>query len=283
VNQVGQASGVRDAYIELLAKSLTQTANGELQLFAPVPAEGRSASALLQRALLRRGATRLMHPFVYDPTSDPEGRRSAYELPPGIMTMIGRQRLDNVRDCIVDVIERQVPGDLIETGVWRGGTTIFMRGILEAYGDVDRRVFVADSFQGLPPPDADAYPADEGLDFHLHPILAVDAAAVRENFERYGLLDDRVILLEGWFADTLPRLTDEHFAVVRLDGDLYESTMDAIVHLYPRLSVGGWLIVDDYNDIDACKAAITDYRADHGITDEIIEIDFSGVCWKKTD
>jgi O-methyltransferase len=195
--------------------------------------------------------------------------------------MIGRRRLDNVRRCVVDVLERSVPGDLIETGVWKGGATILMRGVLAAYGDTDRTVFVADSFEGLPPPDAESYPLDEGLDFHLHPILAVSLEDVRASFERYGLLDDQVVFLKGWFKDTLPGLSGRTMSVIRLDGDLYESTMDAITNLYPLLSPGGWCIVDDYNDIPACKAAITDYRAQHGIEDPIEEIDFTGVCWKK--
>jgi hypothetical protein len=278
---VTDAVALRDRYLDLLAGSLLTTVNGPVELHAPVGIEGRRLRSLLQRALVRRGRTRLMHPFTYDPTHDVEGRRSAYELPPGIMTMIGRRRLDNVRRCVVDVLERGVPGDLIETGVWKGGATILMRGVLAAYGDTDRTVFVADSFEGLPPPDAESYPLDEGLDFHLHPILAVSLEDVRASFERYGLLDDQVVFLKGWFKDTLPGLSGRTMSVIRLDGDLYESTMDAITNLYPLLSPGGWCIVDDYNDIPACKAAITDYRAQHGIEDPIEEIDFTGVCWKK--
>ena len=161
---------------------------------------------MVQRRLVTHGAhARLTYATTINPAADVEGRRSAYELPPGIMTMIGRKRMDNVRRCVVDVLERDVPGDLIEAGVWRGGATILMRGILEAYGDPDRKVHVADSFEGLPPPDTDRYPLDEGLDFHLHPVLAVSLDDVRANFERYGLLDDRVDVLEGLVQGHPPR------------------------------------------------------------------------------
>ena len=269
-----------DAYIELLIRALTLSVNGPIERLHPVPPYGRPRlRTLLQRYLLRGRSARLALPTTYDPDADPEGRRNAYELAPGIMTMIGRERLEQVRDCVVDVLERQVPGHLIETGVWRGGTTILMRGILRAHGIDDRTVFVADSFEGLPPPDVARYPADEGLDFHEHPVLAVSLEEVQANFERYGMLDDQVVFVKGWFKDTLPGLSDEAFAVIRLDGDLYESTMDALVNLYPRLSPGGWLIVDDFH-IPACVQAVTDYREAHGITAELNRVNWAA-AWRK--
>ena len=135
---------------------------------------------------------------------DPEARAEGRDWPPTAETMIGTARLDNVVRCCVQAVQDGIPGDLIETGVWRGGSTILMRGVLQALGDAERRVWVADSFEGLPVPDAERYPADEGLDWSGVGVLKVDADAVRANFARYGLLDDRVRFLEGWFSDTLP-------------------------------------------------------------------------------
>jgi hypothetical protein len=195
--------------------------------------------------------------------------------------MIGSRRLDNVEACMRSVLDADVPGDFIETGVWKGGTTIFMRGLLRAYGITDRRVYVADSFEGVPPPDETRYPADRGLDFHLWPPLAVDVDSVKGNFARLGLLDDQVEFVKGWFRDTLPALRGHQWAVVRLDGDLYESTTDALENLYDGLVSGGWLIVDDY-EIEACRKAVTDFRTARGITEPIVEIDANGVCWQKT-
>ena len=150
--------------------------------------------------------------------------------------MVGRLRLDNVHACVERALAEGVPGDLMETGVWRGGVTIFMRAILAAYGVTDRTVWVADSFAGLPPPRPDRYPADRGFDLSNVRYLAVSRAQVEENFARYGLLDTQVQFLEGWFRDTLPEAPSERLAVLRLDGDLYESTHDALVHLYDGLS-----------------------------------------------
>jgi len=111
--------------------------------------------------------------------------------------MIGEKRLDNLQFCVEDVLKRGVPGDLIETGVWRGGATILMRAILKAYGDQTRKVFVADSFEGLPKPDGKKYPSDVGNKFHAFSVFAISLEEVQENFRRYGLLDDQVHFLKG--------------------------------------------------------------------------------------
>ena len=170
----------------------------------------------------------------------------------------------------------------METGVWRGGASIYMRGVLAAYGVTDRIVWLADSFSGLPKPNESDYPADKDLDLSGIEYLSVSVDEVRHNFERYYLLDDQVRFLVGWFKDTLPNAPVERLAVLRLDGDLYESTMDALGSLYPKLSTGGFLIVDDYGEIAACAKAVNDYREAHGVTDQIIEIDHDGVYWRKS-
>jgi O-methyltransferase len=157
-----------------------------------------------------------------------------------------------------------------------------MRAVLQAYGDEKRCVWLADSFEGVPPPDIVNYKADKGIRLHrFAPILAVSEAEVRANFERYGLLDDQVRFLPGWFKDTLQDARIERIAVLRLDGDLYESTIQALDALYPRLSPGGFCIIDDYHALKACREAVTDYRSEHRVTGEIIEIDGSGVLWRK--
>jgi len=202
--------------------------------------------------------------------------------PSRAMTMIGLNRLDNIQELGRDVISRNIPGDFIETGAWRGGATIFMRAILLAHGVRDRVVWVADSFEGLPRPNPELYPADAGSKFHEYDQLAVSIEEVKDNFRRYGLLDDQVRFLKGWFKDTLPVAPIEKLSILRLDGDLYESTMDALVHLYPKLSVGGYIIVDDYGAIDNCRRAIHDYRDKHQISDPIIKIDWTGIYWMKT-
>lgn len=198
-------------------------------------------------------------------------------------TMIGTDRLNNIQQCIESLLRRRVPGDLIETGVWRGGATIFMRAVLKAYCATDRAVWVADSFQGLPRPQPEKFPADAGNRLHAFKKLAVSADTVRENFAKYGLLDEQVKFLKGWFKDTLPQAPIEKLALIRLDGDLYESTWVALESLYSKLAVGGFLIVDDYGAAGECRQAIHDFREKLGISEAIKQIDWTGVYWQREE
>jgi hypothetical protein len=159
-----------------------------------------------------------------------------------------------------------------------------MRAALNAYGDRERNVWVADSFEGLPRPDQE-YPADikSHHDFYrFNDVLGVSLEQVKSNFKRYGVLDSRVRFLKGWFRDTLPTAPIQHLAILRLDGDMYGSTIEALEHLFPKLSRGGFVIVDDYLSIQECKEAVTNYRAQHGVTDRIISIDHNGAFWRKS-
>ena len=196
-------------------------------------------------------------------------------------SMAGNKRLLNIQTLAEDVIDKNIPGDFIETGVWRGGACIFMSAVLRAYGVTDRNVYVCDSFQGLPPPKDHEYPVDRGDTHHTAPFLAVNLEQVQQNFEGYDLLTDQVKFVKGWFSDTLPTLAVEKLAILRLDGDMYESTIVALENLYPKLSVGGYVIVDDYG-LPNCRRAIADYREFHGIDTELITIDNSSVYFQKT-
>jgi O-methyltransferase len=271
-----------ELYLDLLKRSLTralQEDNDDVIGFnhwSRAPWK-RQVSTVLGRGLDRIGIE-VARKRPYDANARMHGR----DWPARAETMVGLKRLDNVEHCIRTVLADGVPGDLVETGIWRGGTTIFMRGALEALGDPDRVVWAADSFEGLPPPSAEQFPADLGDNHHELDALAVSEETVRRNFARYGLLDDRVRFLKGFFKDTLHLAPIERIAVLRLDGDMYESTIQALDPLYPKLSPGGFCIIDDYHAVPACKLAVDDYRRDHGIVDEIVEIDGSAVYWRST-
>jgi len=170
---------------------------------------------------------------------------------------------------------------MIETGVWRGGACILMRAILKAHDIRDRKVYAADSFEGLPPPDPMRYPLDRGSKFHEQRGFAVSLDEVRRNFEAYGLLDNQVKFVKGWFRETLPKLTGHIWSVIRLDGDMYQSTMEALESLYPDLSTGGFIIIDDFGAVPGCRQAVLDYRQRHHIREEIHEIDWEAVFWRR--
>lgn len=213
-------------------------------------------------------------------TNDTASRERGMDWPVHAQTMVGVYRLRNIRDCMMTVLKEAVPGDCIETGVWRGGVCIYTRAILAAFGVKDRKVWVADSFEGLPPPDLDKYPMDAGDALHTVAYLAVSLDEVQENFRKYGMLDDQVVFLKGFFGDTLPGAAIERIAILRLDGDMYGSTMDALEALYPKLSLGGFCIIDDYSLFN-CARAVHDYRDKHGVTAEIIPIDQHAAFWRR--
>ncbi len=263
---------VRSLYLDLLRRNLTRYGMPER-----IP-----AGWPLRRRLHLKVSNLLMERYNAHRLAGATPRELGLDWPAEAETMIGMQRLTSLQHCVETVLADDIPGDLVECGVWRGGACILMRAVLAAYGDETRCVWLADSFQGVPRSDPKNYKADKGLRLdRAAGILGVSEAEVRANFERYGLLDDRVRFLPGWFKDTLQDAPIEHIAVLRFDGDLYESTIQALDALYPRLSPGGFCIIDDYHALKACEQAVTDYRAKHGISAEIIEIDGTGVFWRK--
>ncbi len=194
-------------------------------------------------------------------------------------SMIGKKRLENLRYCAEEIFKRGIPGDFIECGVWRGGAAIFLRALIEAFGE-NRVTWVADSFEGLP---AAYHEADEGYDLskEQYPSLAISQEEVKLNFTRFDLLDHRVRFLKGWFKDTLPEAPIQQIALLRLDGDLYSSTIETLESLYDRVSPGGFIIVDDYGALPPCKKAVDDFRSSRGIRIPIQTIDWTGVYWQK--
>ena len=210
-----------------------------------------------------------------------EKRKIGHDWPAYAETMIGMERLNNIEKLVIDIIENKIEGDCIETGVWRGGATILIAAILNAYNINDKKVWVADSFEGLPKPNEIKYPQDKGDTHHTKKRLAVSLEEVKQNFKNYDLLSEQIVFLKGWFKDTLPTAPIEKLSLIRLDGDMYESTMDGLVNLYPKLQTGGYIIIDDWGAVPACKQAVIDYRTRNNITEEIIIIDWGGVYWKK--
>ncbi|MFN9560418.1 MAG: TylF/MycF/NovP-related O-methyltransferase, partial [Dolichospermum sp.] len=188
-------------------------------------------------------------------------------------TMMGMGALDNLEMCITEVFRENIPGDLCETGVWRGGGCIFMQGMCKVYDETHRNIWVCDSFEGLPKPNPDLYPADAN-DQLWKQELGVSVQEVKENFEKYNLLDNNVKFVKGFFSETMQTIPIQNLAVLRLDGDMYESTFVVLEYLYPKLSIGGYVIFDDYGMIEGCDMAIDDFRRQQNITEPIHVIGF---------
>ena len=279
--ELENTTSTRDLYLDLLKKVLTRTAFPDR--YKPLMADRvRSKSFLAWVAL------KAVHP-IFDAMGltlcrtsyNPKWRMVGADWPADAETMVGMERLSNVEFCVKDALANNVPGDFIETGVWRGGVCILAAAILKVYGATDRTVWVADSFEGLPKPDG-RYQQDAGDTFHqFKESLGISIDDVKSNFERYGMLGENVKFLKGWFKDTLPVAPISQLAVLRLDGDMYASTMDALNNLYSKVSVGGYTIIDDYGAVPTCKQAVDDFRAQNGIVEPVHSIDWAGIFWKK--
>jgi hypothetical protein len=208
-------------------------------------------------------------------------RTAGMDWPLHGLTMVGLARLDDLQRCVESVVGDHVEGDLIEAGTWRGGASILMRATLDSLGAGDRTLWVADSFQGFPqadPGNGDGYDLD--VDLAAVDFLAVPLDEVKESFARFGL-GNGVSFLPGFFQDTLPAVSGRRWSIARLDGDTYEATRFSLQMLYPGLSVGGYLIVDDYLQIDPCREAVDDFRREHGISEPIEEVDWSCARWRR--
>jgi O-methyltransferase len=247
------ADALREAYLGLLKLCLCDLGGATTVSVGTTPG-GAIASRILKDEQLRIRAAGLDWPF--------QG-----------LTMTGLGLLDDLQSCVESVVRDGVPGDLIEAGSWRGGASILMRATLDALGDRDRTVWVADSFQGFPSE------AGEHVDLSAYEFLAAPLEDVRANFARFGLVEG-VRFVPGFFEQTLPPLAGGRWAIVRLDGDTYEATRTALESLYPGLATGGYLIVDDYGVFEECRRAVDEFRARHGITEPIEEVDWSCVRWR---
>lgn len=194
-------------------------------------------------------------------------------------TMVGRKRLDHLAELCVTVLRTPIPGDFVDAGTWRGGCAIMMSGALEEVGQ-DRRIFVCDSFQGLPKPDP-KFPEDMNDKHHEQAYLSVPMWEVEENFRSYDLLTEAVVFVPGFFEDSLPELkeTAEEIALLRIDADMFGSTWTVLENLYDRVVSGGFVIVDDYN-LKGCRDAVNQFRIENDVTEELQAIDGQAVYWR---
>jgi O-methyltransferase len=296
----------RECYLDLLQRALTNVLYEDLSLMG----YDKSRTARLTEGF------------------DLERRKLGEDVPWQAHTMVGWQRLGNVRYCVETAIRENVPGDFVELGVLRGGASIMMRGVMRADGDTERKVYACDTF--VPRPELSTFtrrfllpvvsifasipirpwqrwickgfirtsgsfpivedPSDELIGMTLFTLQNVNLmsyhrgtglADVKSNFARYGLLDDQVVFLQGYFSDTLSKAPIENLALMRLDGDTFESTRDVLKLLYSRLSPGGFCIIDDYHAFTDCQKAVDHFRQEQGIGDELIPIDNHGVYWRK--
>ncbi len=218
--------------------------------------------------------------FWYELVGEQRKRRiTGSDGPLNALTAVGLLRLDDLQACVESVVADDVDGDLIETGVWRGGATILMRATLDSLGVKEKTVWAADSFQGFPLAEGEIPDRHKG-ELSPRDFLAVPLEEVKRNFTRFGC-ERGVKFVPGFFEETMPSLRGRKWSLIRLDSDSYESTLLTLQTLYPGLSMGGYLIVDDYGSLDACRRAVDDFRREHGITEPLERVDWACARWRR--
>jgi hypothetical protein len=195
------------------------------------------------------------------------------------VTMVGHARLHNLRHCLQRAIAENVSGDFVELGVWRGGASIYARAVLEVYEQRERSVRLFDAFGRIPGYGA----ASE--------FLAVTLPEVRDNFAAYGL-HDGVEFNAGLFNETLPRFYHKHkgdrfarIAVLRIDGNFYESYQDALYYLWEFVPVGGFVIFDDYTEGGKGAPWLgqfwDEFKRAHGLREKLLTVDWTSSFFQK--
>jgi hypothetical protein len=201
--------------------------------------------------------------------------------------------MNQLQVAIEALLAAGTEGDLMETGVWRGGLCVWMLAVMQAVEaqeptripPLHRLVWAADSFEGVPPPrSTGSFAQDETHEWVPH-LYAADIESVRWQFERLSLGNtnsqlvdpSRVRFVKGYFNESLrPAVnpviqTGRRLALLRLDGDTYESTMDVLAAMYTSVNEGGYIIVDDFH-LNGCRRAVFEFRQANGITAPLMPI-----------
>lgn len=276
-DEVVKLEDIQTHHLNLMKKFITRYEFDEnFPNFSPIPKNSRKweIASIVNRKFSKK--------FQIVRTAEPvnlESRFLGRDWPMTAESMIGMSRMNQLHDALDQIRLKNVEGDIVETGIWRGGAVIFISTYLTIYGMTDRIIYGCDSFEGLPTPE-EKYPEDRGDTHSTIEILAVSKEEVENNFKKYNLSTSNIKLVKGWFEDTLPKLPVEKIAILRLDGDMYSSTIVALNSLFPKVAKGGIVIVDDFS-LHGARKALYDYFELHSYSYEVIDIDGTGAYFVK--
>jgi O-methyltransferase len=194
-------------------------------------------------------------------------------------TMTSNERVIMLMRSVRYVVEHQIPGDIVECGVWRGGSMMAVARALLRAKDTSRRLWLFDTYQGMPPHrDVDVTWADQTAEDvlrHDGDLLVALLEDVQRAVRSTGYNPDRLHFIKGKVEDTIPHHGPEQIALLRLDTDWYESTLHELEHFYPRLPPGGVLIIDDYGCWKGARKAADEYISRHKLPLLLQRIDFT--------
>jgi O-methyltransferase len=195
-------------------------------------------------------------------------------------TMTSPERIYALAQAVRYVVRHKIPGDVVECGVWRGGSMMAVARLLLQLGETDRHLYLFDTFEGMTAPTE--------KDLHYSGIPAAEFWKKQEKWchspideVRHNLLQtdydpDRVHFIKGRVEETIPEKSPEQISLLRLDTDWYESTRHELVHLFPRLCPGGVLLLDDYGWWRGARQATDEYIEKHDARLLLNRIDATG-------
>lgn len=208
-------------------------------------------------------------------------------------TMTSKERMYAMHKAVEYIVRKGIRGDIVECGVWKGGSSMMAAVTLRHLNDMDKDIFMYDTYEGMPTPGAmdvsfDDEPARFGYEKHLRPdgISGWCYSALEEvkhNMSLTGYPLNQIHFVKGKVEDTIPATMPGKIALLRLDTDWYQSTLHELDHLYPRLSIGGILIIDDYGHWKGARKATDEYFAARNVTPFLSRIDYTGRLYIKCD
>ncbi|XWV25715.1 macrocin o-methyltransferase [Tupanvirus soda lake] len=197
---------------------------------------------------------------------------------PNIYSMCDTNKINQMKFLLDNVIKKNINGSIVETGVWKGGMGMWIKCILKYHNDC-RDVWLFDTFKYFPN-------SQYQTDINIHGITNIlfekmpSADNVKYNFQKFGLLDDKIHIVPGNFNDTLSLVNPGKIAILRLDSDYYDSTLYVLEMYYWRVVKGGYVVIDDYNNNHVgCKKAVNDFRSKYNIINSIYDAHNESIYW----
>ena len=230
-----------------------------------------SRTAETMRKLFKEPIKRMLRSWGYDiiclgevyPEISPNDIRIINEVKP--YTLTDFEKIWALIEGTKYIIRNNVPGDFVECGVWKGGSVMAVAKTLVALGDHSRHIYLFDTFDGMSQPDErdvtcrGAIHANQALPESEREWIRVDVETVKNNMRGVGYDNSKIHFIKGKVEDTLPEHAPDRVSLLRLDTDWYKSTRHELTHLYPRLSVGGIIIVDDYGSWEGARQAVDEF------------------------
>jgi O-methyltransferase len=205
-------------------------------------------------------------------------------------TMTSTARLASVCLAVQYVVANRIPGSFVECGVWKGGSSMAAAWMYGHLGWTNTDLYLFDTFEGMSQPtvhDVRAQTGESAADLLAQSKKTAEVwawsplAEVQRNLESTGYPHSRIHLIQGRVEDTIPQQAPAQISLLRLDTDWYESTRHELVHLFPRLSKRGLLIIDDYGAWAGARKAVDEYFGESDAKPFLARIDDTGrICTK---